>query len=89
MQLAGPVAAVILFLPAPLGLRLLTAFTAGACAMMFNFVHGIESTERKLVRAGYVGGTGEAVRAQRTVDRQRAANARRRERTVARTTPRR
>jgi hypothetical protein len=84
LLLAVPVAAVILFLPAPPGLRILTAFTAGGCAMMFFFVHGIEATERKLVNAGYPGGTGETVRAQRSVDAQRRANARRRERSAAR-----
>lgn len=77
---ALPVAAVVIFLPAPTGIRVLTAVTCGLCAVMFAIVHSIESTERRVVRAGYVGGTAEELRGRRANEAQRAANAARRER---------
>lgn len=80
LMIAPPVAAVIVFLPAPVGLRVLTAFTAGACALMFMVVHTIETTERRVVKAGFPGGTAEAMRSRRGADAQRLANTRRRER---------
>ena len=79
IQLAIPVAAVLIFLPAGIGLRALTAVAAGGAAVMFFVVHTVESTDRKLVRAGYPPGTGEEVRANRSVQAQKRANARRRE----------
>lgn len=86
--LSVPVAAVVSFLPASLGLSILTAATAGGSGMMFMLVHTIETTERRAIRAGYPGGTAEATRAQRSADSQRAANAARRERAAARATRR-
>jgi hypothetical protein len=82
--LAGPVAAVLLFLPTGTGLRVLTAVTAGGCGLMFTVVHIIETTERRLIRAGYPPGTAEATRHQRSIDAQRLANERRRARNAAR-----
>jgi hypothetical protein len=82
--LAVPVAAVVIFLPANAGLRVLTAVTAGGCGLMFMLVHIIETTERRIIRAGYPAGTAEATRHERSNDAQRAANARRRERNAAR-----
>jgi hypothetical protein len=82
--LTGPVAAVLLFLPTGTGLRVLTAVTAGGCGLMFTMVHIIETTERRLIRAGYPPGTAEATRHQRSIDTQRAANERRRARNAAR-----
>jgi hypothetical protein len=82
--LAAPVAAVLLFLPTGTGLRVLTAVTAGGCGLMFTVVHIIETTERRLIRAGYPPGTAEATRHQRSIDAQRAANERRRQRNAAR-----
>lgn len=89
LMLAVPVLGVLLFLPADLGLRFLTAFTAGACGLMFMVVHVIETTERRLVKAGYVGGTGELTRSARSHDSQRLANARRRQRVADRAARRR
>jgi hypothetical protein len=78
--IAVPVVLVAVFVPAPVGIRVLTAVTCGLCAIMFAVVHSIETTERRVVRAGYVGGTAEAVRGQRAIEAQRAANAARRAR---------
>lgn len=84
LMISVPVGAVVVFLPAPLGLRVLTAFTAGACALMFMLVHTIETTERRVVKAGYVGGAAEAMRSRRGMEAQRVSSARRRERMVER-----
>jgi hypothetical protein len=82
--LALPIVAVALFLPASPGIRLLIALTAGGCGLMFQVVHTIETTERRVIRAGFPPGTAEATRHQRSVDAQRAANERRRLRNAAR-----
>jgi hypothetical protein len=82
--LAVPVLLVIFLLPASAGIKVLIALTAGACGLMFQIVHTIETTERRAIRAGYKPGTAEATRHQRAVDEQRAANERRRIRNAAR-----
>ena len=84
LLLAVPIVAVAVFLPASAGVRLLIALTAGGCGLMFQVVHTIETTERRVIRAGYPPGTAEATRHQRSVDAQRAANERRRERNAPR-----
>ncbi|MDT4906269.1 MAG: hypothetical protein QOH52_4285 [Pseudonocardiales bacterium] len=84
VQLSIPIAAVLLFLPAPLGLRVLTALAAGGSAMMYMIVHTLATTDRRLIRAGYPGGTGEKVRGERATAAQRTSNADRRERIAAR-----
>jgi Family of unknown function (DUF5313) len=84
VMFALPVVAIAIFLPAPLGLRLLISLTAGGCALMFQVVHTIETTERRVIKAGFPPGTAEATRHQRSVDAQRAANERRRQRNATR-----
>lgn len=84
MLLAVPVLLVIFLLPAPTGITLLIALTAGGCGLMFQVVHTIETTERRAIRAGYPPGTAEATRHARSVADQRAANERRRARNAAR-----
>lgn len=82
--LAVPVAALAIFLPASAGVRLLIALTAGACGLVFQMVHTIETTERRAIAAGFPPGTAEATRHQRAIQAQRAANERRRTRNAAR-----
>ncbi|GAB2457746.1 DUF5313 family protein [Jatrophihabitans fulvus] len=65
LMAAVPVAAIALFLPADGGVRALTAFVAGACAVMFVTLYVNEATEYRLVRAGYPWGTGERTRIER------------------------
>lgn len=84
VMLVIPVVAVLLFLPTYLDLRILTAITAGGCGLMFMLVHIIETAERRVVRAGYVGGTAERLRHERSLNAQRLANQHRRERVAAR-----
>jgi hypothetical protein len=84
VMFAAPVVAVGVLLPAPLGLRLLIALTAGGCGLMFQVVHTIETTERRVIKAGFAPGTAEATRHRRSVATQRAANERRRQRNIDR-----
>ncbi len=63
---APPIAAIAIFLPASGGLRGLTAFVAGACAVMFVTLYINEATEHRLLQAGFPWGTGERVRTERT-----------------------
>jgi Family of unknown function (DUF5313) len=64
---ALPITAVAVFLPAPAGVRGLTAFVAGAGALLFTVVWINEATEQRLVRAGWRWDTGPAVRARRAL----------------------
>jgi hypothetical protein len=79
-----PVVAVLVFLPADPGLRGLTAFTCAACAVLLTAILSNDMTERRLHRAGYEWGLGERLRSERSVEAQRAANRRRRERIAER-----
>lgn len=60
-----PVTAIIVFLPGALSLRVMTAFIAGFCAVLFATVWINESTEHRLMQAGYNWGLGTAIRAKR------------------------
>jgi hypothetical protein len=82
--LAVPVLLVLFLLPASTGVKVLIALTAGACGLMFQLVHTIETTERRAIRAGYPPGSAEATRHQRSIEEQRAANERRRLRNATR-----
>jgi hypothetical protein len=82
--IAVPVAAILIWLPASIGLRGLTAFVCAACAVLLTAILSNDMTERRLHRAGYEWGLGERIRAQRAGDAQRSANQRRRERIAAR-----
>jgi hypothetical protein len=62
-----PVVTVVVFLPGPLHLRVLTAFVAGAGAFLFTAVWVNEATEHRLLRAGWPPGTGPEVRERRSV----------------------
>lgn len=62
-----PVAAVALFLPAPLQLRLLTALVAGGGAILFTAVWMYEATDYRLSRAGWRWGISEEIRERRSV----------------------
>jgi hypothetical protein len=84
VALVLPVTALLLWVPAGPGLRFLTAFVTGACALMFTVLYTNEIAEWRLVQAGYPWGYGAEVRAHRSEDAQRLANRRRRERNEAR-----
>jgi hypothetical protein len=63
---ALPIAAVIVFLPGPLSLRIFTAIVAGGGAFLFTVVWVNEATEYRLQRAGWPPRTGDEVRKRRS-----------------------
>jgi hypothetical protein len=84
LQLVVPIALVMVLLPAPLWLRILSCVAAGGPALLFSIGYLIETTDHRLVKAGYPSGYGEAIRKKRALEAQRTASARRRERAAAR-----
>ncbi|MGY2002102.1 DUF5313 family protein [Blastococcus sp. SYSU DS1024] len=84
VQLAVPIALVVAFLPAPLGLRLAVAGGGIFLGLIFSLAYMPETTENRVVKAGYPAGTATAAREragltrqQRESERKRAAAARR------------
>lgn len=87
VQLALPATAVIVFVPAPLGVRVLTDIAAIGPTLLFTSGYIVETSENRLLKAGYEPGYGERIRKVRrreADERQRIANARRREKAAAR-----
>jgi hypothetical protein len=78
------VAAVLIFLPAPLWLRLLSSLAALLPMMMFYLGYTTDSIEQRVEKAGYPGRLATQMREQRSADAQRAVAARNRERRAAR-----
>lgn len=74
------IAVLLIFVPGPFWIRALSALGGVIIALIFSLGYMVETTEHRLVKAGYPVGTGEATRAARTNERQLAASARRRER---------
>lgn len=62
----APVAAIAIFLPASGEVRALTAVLAGGCAVLFTSTWINESTEHRLIQAGYDWRVGSALRAKRS-----------------------
>jgi len=72
------------FVPAPIGIRLLTGITFGLGIYVMSFVFILIDADRRAVRAGYEHSQPSAIRTANSVARQRAANYQRRERIAAR-----
>jgi hypothetical protein len=84
VQVAVPIALVMAFLPAGWGLRAAAAGGGLALALFYSLAYMPETTENRVVKAGYPAGTataarerGAAGRQQRESERKRAAAARR------------
>lgn len=71
---ALPVAAIVIFLPGAPQLRALTAVVAGGCALLFTATWINESTEHRLVQAGYAWRVGSELRAKRAEIAQQLRN---------------
>jgi hypothetical protein len=78
------VVAVLIFLPAPLWLRLLSCLAALLPMMVFYLGYTTDSIESRVEKAGYPGSLATRMREQRSTDAQRAVAARYRERHEAR-----
>ncbi|MGY2085197.1 DUF5313 family protein [Blastococcus sp. SYSU DS0539] len=84
VQLAVPIALVVTLLPAPLALRLAVAGGGIFLGLIFSLAYMPETTENRVVKAGYPAGTATALRdqaglgrQQRETERKRAAAAKR------------
>jgi hypothetical protein len=82
--LATPVALVLLFLPAPLHIKLLVLLNAGLPAFLAGMLFVMPAGERRLVHAGYPAELGQAIRQNRADYQQIVSNSARRERIAAR-----
>lgn len=74
IQLAIPLAAVLIFIPGPFWIRSMGALSGIFLGLIFALAYMTETTEHRVMRAGYPVGTAEATR-------QRAALARQQEET--------
>jgi hypothetical protein len=80
-----PLLAVYLaFVPASLGIRLLTGLTFAAAGFVFSFVNILVDTDRRAVRAGHASGLAEQIRNTRAAERHRVTSYQRRERIAER-----
>jgi hypothetical protein len=68
VQMAPFVAAIIVFVPGPLSLRVMTAAAGAVMGAIYGIAYLHETTEHRLVKAGYPRGTGPAERAERVRD---------------------
>jgi hypothetical protein len=66
-QLALPIAAELIFLPASIGLRLMVLAAAVPPVVMGSMLFSVERGEHMLVKAGYPAGTGEKTRQERAL----------------------
>ena len=84
VQLAVPIALVCVFLPGPAWIRVVTVLASSLMGLIFSFAYIVETTEHRLVKAGYPAGLGERARQQHALRSQNESSARRRERIAAR-----
>jgi hypothetical protein len=79
VQLAVPIAAVLIFLPGPFWIRGMAALGGVLLGLIFSFAYMTETVEHRLVRAGYPAGTAAVAHQRAAGQREEAASARRRE----------
>jgi hypothetical protein len=84
VQLAPLVVAVLVAIPGPFWIRAVAVVAATAMALLFSLAYMIETTDRRLTKAGYASGTAEAVRHERSTTARLAATAQRRVKLAAR-----
>ena len=78
VQMSIPIALVMTLLPAPLGLRLAAAGGGIFLAMIYSLAYMNETTENRVVKAGYPAGTAQATRDRGSLSRQQQETERRR-----------
>ncbi len=84
VQLLVPVIAVYVLVPGPAWMRATMVVAGSVMALIFGFAYIDETTDHRLVKAGYPSGFGQRSRESRAVQRQHEANAARRARIAAR-----
>ena len=67
VQLAPIVVVVLVFVPGPFWIRGVGAIAATAMALLFCFAYMVETTDRRLTKAGYPSGSAEVVRRERSL----------------------
>jgi len=78
VQLAVPVALLAVLLPAPWGLRLACVLGGVILALIFSLAYMSETTENRVVKAGYPAGTALAARERSSLERQQQESERKR-----------
>ena len=78
VQLAVPIVLVVVFLPAPWGVRLAAVLAGVILGMAFSLAYMTETTENRVVKAGYPAGTAQAVRDRAGLVRQQDESERKR-----------
>jgi len=84
VQLAPVIAAVLVFVPGPFWIRGVGAIGATAMALLFCFAYMVETTDRRLTKAGYPSGIAEEIRRDRSAAARTEATLRRRTKAAAR-----
>jgi hypothetical protein len=84
VQLAPVIAAVLVFVPGPFWIRGVGAIGATAMALLFCFAYMVETTDRRLTKAGYPSGIAEDIRRERSATARTEATLRRRAKAAAR-----
>jgi hypothetical protein len=84
LVVAPLVVAVLIFVPGPFWIRGLSALGGIIMGLIYSLGYLIETTEHRLVKAGYPVGTGERTREQQQTRTRSAAVSRRREKMFAR-----
>lgn len=85
LVLIGPLlAAVMIFLPAPVSLRVMSCVVAGLPMLLFYMAFTADALEARVEKAGYPNGIASQLRQQRSANAQRAVAARYRERQTVR-----
>jgi hypothetical protein len=84
LQMSPVIIAVLVFVPGPVWIRALSAFGGFLMGMIYSLGYVVETTEHRLVKAGYPVGTGERLRAERSVTMRSDTTAARREKMFAR-----
>jgi len=77
VQMSIPVALVLLLVPGPFWIRGMAALGGFLIGLLFSAAYMTETTENRLVRAGYPAGTGQAARDETGKDREARDSARR------------
>ena len=78
VQMALPVALVLLLVPGPFWIRGMTALGGLLLGLIFSLAYMTETTENRVKKAGYPAGTAQAVRDRAAIGRDAAATDRRR-----------
>ncbi len=78
VQMAVPIALVLVLLPAPWGLRAAAAGGGVVLALIFSLAYMAETTENRVVKAGYPAGTAQGARDRAGLVRQQEESRRKR-----------